>query len=140
MPLKPKCPDCAGDTWRVNLAVRPAVYVCDHCNSFFTRRARPVPGPSLRALRRAILRRWDQLADDVHHLVQQMREAPAGVFTPEELNDAVFELDETVWDVMVNSRPRLPQSRHAPPSRETVHAMRVARLARSVNNRERNRG
>lgn len=103
------CPKCGGAAYRVDLDTRPMLLACDDCNDLFTRCGR-VPMATARICRKAILQRWDQLADDVHHLVQDIRNASPGTFTDRERDSALFELDNTVWDVMVNYRPRLPAS------------------------------
>jgi hypothetical protein len=128
MAVIPKCPECGGGCQRMELDTRPAVYECDDCRQLFTRSGGRVQGMSLRQIRRLLIQRWDQLADDVHRLIQDMRSAPAGTFTDEERAEAVFELDNTVWDVMVNSRPRLPSSRHKPAGWESLREARRRRL------------
>lgn len=63
-----------------------------------------------REARTELIRRWDQLADDVWHLEQAIRRAPPGTFAAEELSDARHALGETVWGALLDNRPRLPAS------------------------------
>lgn len=108
----PLCPRCGtADTYRIEgLRVRPAVYGCEWCLDLFTATGSSSRQPDLREVRRAILRRWDQLADDAAGLAEDIRSAPRAAFTDEELNEMLFGLEQTVWDVLVNERPRLSPS------------------------------
>lgn len=108
------CPECGAIGFRADLDTTPPVYGCESCLELFTAAGRrPLVSP--RHVRRVLVRRWDQLADDIARLVEDIRNAPDGTFTDEERREAAFELDNTVWDVMVNSRPRLPGSRYPHP-------------------------
>ncbi len=126
----PVCPECGGASRPTELPTKPAVFMCDECSEMFTRRSRGVPVPTLRRIRRQIVQRWDQLADDVFHLIREIREAPEGTFTDQERHEATFELDNTVWDVMVNHRPRLPGGARQRASQEMQGLLRRERLIR----------
>ncbi len=130
MAVRLNCPSCGGEAHRTTLRTRPRVFICDACSEMFTGNSHPVPVPTQRRIRQQILQRWDQLADDVYHLVQAIRDAPDGTFTEWERNDAVFELDQTVWNVMVNHRPRLPDSRRRRAIIETVKLLQRERIIR----------
>lgn len=126
----PACPECGSESRPVQLKTKPLVFECEGCSSLFTRTARGVPVADLRAIRRQIVQRWDQLADDVHALVREIRNAPEGTFTQTERDDAAFELDNTVWDVMVNHRPRLASSARRKVSKEFRRELARLRLIR----------
>ena len=130
MAVRLNCPSCGGEATRTTLRTRPRVFICDACSEMFTGNSHPAPVPTLRRIRRQILQRWDQLADDVYHLVQEIRDAPDGTFTDAERDNAVFELDNTVWNVMVNDRPRLPSSKRLRAKVETADLLRRSREMR----------
>ena len=121
------CPECGGACRPFALRTRPLIFECYDCSTVFTRRSRGAPVATLRTIRRQIVQRWDQLADDVHRRLQEIRDAPVGVFTDAERADAEYELNQTVWEVMVNHRPRLPASGRR---RATLEARRRLRLHR----------
>lgn len=78
------------------------------------KRKRKTAAQRRRELRKQLIQRWDQLADDVHRLAHDIRSAEPGVFTPEEQADAFSGLDDSCWETFVNHRPRLPASVFAP--------------------------
>lgn len=123
------CPVCDGEAYQLDLRVRPAVYGCDRCDEIFAADSR-IPMATRRCIRRQLMQRWDQLADDVHHLMTDIRDAPEGVFTAEEIADVTRELDINVWEVFANHRPRLPRSPYKRASQEAARRAREDRTRR----------
>lgn len=69
----------------------------------------PKPDPRAREVRRRILTRWIELAEDLTHLNDAIRKSPKGTFTPDELQECDFAMDQ-VWSHMNNDRPKLDPS------------------------------
>jgi hypothetical protein len=73
--------------------------------------------PEQRRTRRRIVMEWLQLADDAERLADEIRAAPPGTFTDAERQEALFELEQTVWTALTNPRPRLPPATRKAPVR-----------------------
>jgi hypothetical protein len=69
----------------------------------------PKPDPKARQVRRRILTRWLELAEDLRHLENAIKNSPKGAFTQDELDDCDWAMDR-VWDHMTNNRPKLDPS------------------------------